>query len=236
MRILILVIAISPILYGQDSSRIVPHLAQPRSIFDTWIYIANDTDVLQAYTFTPYDRNGELLERISGEVDPFSVVVRKSTQVFDSPLAAWFMIEGSVNVSILYQSPFFETMRTFVHETQIKARRFRVYASDWDRVFDGLAAVNANQTPANLTVTHYTFTKEEIATRRWEQDQAIPAMGKAQIILGDPFGNGFQYQPNTYVELVSDQPLTIMALAGEMPMEQGSRMWTLDFSVLEQAQ
>lgn len=232
MKKILLILVLSMTLHAQEA-RVVPHLAQPRAVFDTWIYLANDADTLQTYTLTPYDRNGQILPRVSSELEPFTTTRLKSTQLFDSPLAAWFTVDGRINVSVAYQSPFYETMRAFVHETTERSTRFRVYASDWDRVFDGLAAVNANDQPAEVTVTHYNFQKEVLGTQRLSGDLAVPAMGKLQLVLGDPFGNGFQYEPNTYVELVSDQPLTVMALSGELPMQEGARMWILDFVALD---
>lgn len=95
------------------------------------------------------------------------------------------------------------------------ANRWRIFPGNWEATFDGVALVNLGSGPANVRVVQYDRMGAVLAESTAEASLASGA--KLLHLIGGPGLSGFNAVSDSYIEVVSDQPLLLTSLRGNLP-------------------
>jgi len=199
-------------------TRIVSHLTRPDGGFATRVQVFSDDVAETAISLTPFDEAGNegpatqltLANTETRELDVASLFP-------EMPDASHFTISGdeAVRVSVSYVAVAGEGSPAHVAEQVVAGNRFRIFAGNWTRVFDGIAVVNAGTAPATVQVTQRdSATGNAIRTRPAAR---LDPMAKGLYVIGGPGFGAFEDLPDTWFEVSSDQPIGLTALRGNLP-------------------
>jgi len=196
---------------GEPEPRMMTHVT-PNTDFLTDFVLINLDDAPVDYIFEPFAMDGTPLESVSGQIAPGVSLFRTTQQVFGARPVSHFKVLGpdGLQVTASYRaagggSP------AHVRERARSASAWRILPGDWDYVWDGFAAINLGDQPANITVRQYSGEGEligEVADFNTAQPN--------EKILGVFSAMGFVAQDDAYFLVTSNQPLNIMALRGQL--------------------
>ncbi|MDJ0840078.1 MAG: hypothetical protein QNK37_26435 [Acidobacteriota bacterium] len=183
------------------------HLTTQGGDFDSEILIRNTGDTQQQVTLQPYDETGTELDPVTVDLGA-GATSRVLAQEYFSPDAKSFGVAGcdSCPISVGYHAAVENASTAQVHETGRFENRFYVYPGEWDTLFDGAALINAGDGPAKIDAVQLDDDGNVLATVNLETDLA--SGGKHLTIFNNLFGNN----PNSIIELTSDQPMAVMIL------------------------
>lgn len=216
--------------WAMAQTRIIPHLTRPGGGFETTLILANQTTETAAYTLTPFDEDGNALTPVSGTLAASSTAAFPAAEIL--PNASHVLIVGdAIQGTASYQAVAGSGSPAQVPESTTQATSYRLYAGNWDTIFDGFAVVNLGDTANDVWVVQRGYDGTNIQSVKALSQLAPNAKGL--YIIGQPSGSEFEYDPNSYFEVYADQTLAITALRGNIP---GSTfLWTNEAEIDRQA-
>ena len=196
-----------------DPVRLVGHVTRERSGFTTKFIVSNRSDETQTYRILAYDTEGQAFPPFQATIGGgLTLTLEKEALLTEDPVSH-FVIQAPDSVSFVaaYQSTEAGSP-AHVREKSDFASSWRLYPGDWERVWDGLAIVNMDAQPANMTVELKDQGGNLRATFSPERLQGLAPMAKALIVLGD-----LEVRPNPgdYFTLTSDRLVAVTALRGD---------------------
>lgn len=192
-------------------TRIIPHVTRVDGGFESRIILANLGETEGNIKLVAFDEEGEPLAQISETVGPNETLYRGVEELFKVANVSHFTIEGDsfVSVSILYKSSKEGSGPAHVRETSESAYRWRIYLGDRAVTWDGLVVVNMSTHETPLSIFGYTSDGRE--TNHLSPFWPLKPMEKEVYFLSDLFESTPEY-----FEFLSADPITVMALRGEL--------------------
>jgi len=209
---------------AQDSLRLLPHVPPPRTLFDAWVYLGNQTANPQAFELLGFRTDGTQLPLASGELAPGEVRRLKSTDLFEDPAPSHFFVRGEIDATLEYRSPFSEQLSLFLPEQTLTGDQFRLYCQSWDDVFVGVVVVNLGNNPATMMLHQTHFSGEVQKTEILVEN--LPVLGKAVFTLGD-FLDEAASSLSCSLTLESDQPVMLQIFKGNVPVRDDGSLEVL---------
>jgi hypothetical protein len=200
--------------------RRIVHLTREGGGFTTHLILENFSSHQQTATLQPYDNDGNWFSSKTFQVPAGATMVLDPLEEFANGAISHFSIEPNslVVVTASYQAEQ-EGSPAFVTESCEASRRWRLFQSNWDLVFDGIAIVNAGKDPTAVRVDQIGANGQILQSH--EIASALPVNGKALLV----FDAVFTPQDNASYEIVSGQPVTLMGLAGTRPGSVVNALW-----------
>ena len=203
-------------LLAAAQTRIIPHVTRSGGGFATDLWVENLAVGQNTVTLTPYSQDGQQLEAITPTLDSLETRVMSSAQWFSGAEVSHVVIEGTdIRVTAAYRLASGNPSPAHVPETTNAAHRYRLFAGNWESVFDGIAVVNLGDGPADVRIAQKSLEGEE--TQVVLAAQALPMMAKALYVIGGPDGSSFEILEDVYYEVYSDQPIALTSLRGNQP-------------------
>ena len=197
-------------------TRMISHVTRPDGGFTTDLLIENLAVGQNTFTLTPYNEAGESQGAIRPTLDSLETVQMNSSEWFPGLDVSHVVIEGvDVRVTAAYRSASGNPSPAHVPESNTSAVRYRIFAGNWDVVFDGLAMVNLGAGATDIRIAQKTFDGEEQQVVL--AAEALPSMGKALFVLGGPAVDVFEPREDVYYEIYGDQPFALTSLRGNQP-------------------
>lgn len=203
------------------------HLTRADGGFESLLMLENISTERHTIILTAFEQDGTQVGTHTLALAAGEVLRTTPGEVFDSGPVSHLSFEAhqSIRVYAVYQAASGQSSPAHIPESKDSSRRWSVFAGNWDVVFDGLAMVNTGSEPASISVN-----------RRDDQGgliqsvaavEALAPTGKALFVLGAPDGSPFgamSAQSNRF-EVVSNQPLALIALRGTPPGAVISTLW-----------
>lgn len=209
--------------------RMVPHVTRAGGGFTTTITIENDGDHTSSVTLTPHDAGGFAFSAVSPDVPGRTVRSLSVTELYGQGVdVAYFTISGGspeIQVSVAYRAANGPGSPAHVRETAEQAKRWKVFAGDWNVVFDGFAVVNTGVAATDVWVRQMSFSGQIIDEKNVISMLAPNAKGL--YVIGSPQQGAaeFSWVSDTYFEVSATQDLAITALRGTPPGAPTGYLW-----------
>jgi len=207
-------------------TRMIPHVTRADGGFTTVLYLENATNTGQGYDLEAFDESGRSLARIDGALDPGETLAGDIETLFGAEAVSHLRVHhdgAAVAVSVVYAAAAGATSPAHVRASDRSARRWRLFAGDWDLVFDGVALVNLGDQPTAVRATQRDFNDRPLQTVTLPE--TIPPLGKALYVIGAPTGTDFTAGSIGYFEIETDQPTAITALRGTLTGSPVALLW-----------
>jgi len=211
---LFFMIAGAPTLTAQI--RIISHVTRDNGDFMSTVYLENLDVAPQNYSLVPYDVDGNSMQATTGTLGNLETARFSIATLFPGISGvSHFTVEGTdVRATIAYTAVEGEGSPAQVGETDTQAARYRVFAGNWARVFDGIAVVNTGVETTDVWVTQRDFNGGQIASKK---AMTLEPMAKGVYVIGGPDYDHFETIADSYFEVHGDNPLAITALRGSSP-------------------
>jgi len=203
-------------------SRIIAHVSKEAGGFIPGIIIANtDHATAHTITLTPYSNDGTAMESVTMEVQAGMTEYKTDVEIFGTDTVSHFAISGDdqIEVNITYQSTQAQSSPVHVPESDIQSSGWRIYAGNWDVVWDGLAIVNMGSGATDISIIQRTAAGDINASFNDFAD--VSPMQKVLKVLGD----NFTALEGGYFEVVANQPLAIVSLRGTYSWSDYQYLW-----------
>lgn len=201
---------------GMAQMRMIPHVTRANGGFTTDLIVENLAVGQNTPTLIGYGDDGSVLRTATPTLDSLETRTMTAAEWFAGTEVAHVVIQGQdVRVTAAYRSSSSTSSAAHVGETSIAAPRYRIYAGNWDVVFDGLALVNTGSAPASVRIAQKDAAGEELAVVLAAENLA--PMGKALFVLGGAGARNFEPYLGAYYEVYADQPLVITPIRGNFP-------------------
>jgi len=206
---------------AQAQTRIIPHLTRVGGGFETQIILENTSTTTQPYQFNTYDTQGNPVGISSGIMLASTTSSVAPETFFGSNDVSHFTIDASsgISVAVAYRAIDGPGSPAHVRESTLQASTWRIYAGDWNLIFDGFAVINTGTQPTDITVVQL-----DESARVIDQIQArasLDPMAKALFVLGD----AFDIMEDVYYEVRATQPIAITSLRGTPPSSDVGYLW-----------
>lgn len=194
--------------------RIISHVTSADGGFATTVIMENSAVDAREYRLQPYDNAGNALAVVSGEIGGQQTLTMDAGDLGDG--VSHFTIEANdILVTAAYVARGEGGSPAHVPESSAQATRFRLFAGNWNTVFDGFAVVNTGSEAADVWVAQRNAAGEIVQTVR--AAEALAANAKALYIIGQPSGSAFDLTAGNTFEVYAEQPLAITALRSNIP-------------------
>ena len=192
--------------------RMVPHLTRPDGNFLSRIIIVNPRQVPDRYSFAGYDEEGALVGEWSERVLSGVTLNLNATELFDDfpPVSHFIIAPTTLRITVVYQADVPGSGPAHVPETDVLSRKWRVFSGNPEVTWDGIAFVNRGQAPASVSVMR--FSPQGTASDPVVLHEELAAMAKGLYV----FGQDFLLETGTWFDVVSDQPLAVTTLRGDV--------------------
>ena len=199
---------------GMAQTRLIPHVTAPDGGFTSQITIANLTASHQEVRLTGYNSSGQWVETAMHPLEPFQSLTNNAFDTFDSSVSH-FEIDadeaGSVGVTIIYRRNRATSGTAHVNATCIQAHAWQILSGNPDLTWDGLAAVNMGDSPADFLVSQV-GTGGETTTGPVTIAERVPSKGKILYL----FSQDFTPQANVIYRVSANEPFALTALRGNL--------------------
>lgn len=183
------------------------HLTTQGGAFDTEIIIRNTSDSDKTIKLQPYDETGMELTAVDVNLGP-DTISRVLQQDYFPTNARSFSASGcdDCNFSTGYRAAQDNPSTAQVHQIQDFRDTFYFYPGEWEALFDGAAIVNAGDESADILATQYDSQGNVLTMQTLAASLAPDA--KHLVLFNDVLVDN----PDSIVELSSDQPMGVMIL------------------------
>lgn len=203
-----------------ESSAWIGHVTRVGHGFRTQILIHNDGKTAASATLQPYGMEGQPFPPVSVEVPLGGYVVRSTNELFGADPISHFGVDAPAEVTVTasYTSTRTTGVHAEVHAGLSGKMRWRFYAGDWTRVFDGLALLNAGHEAAQVYVRSLSGDGQVLG-----EADLLPVAPKSKTltVCADVLPN----IPGSLIEVVSDRPLQSVLLRGDL--ENAEALWVI---------
>lgn len=196
--------------FNQAATRLIPHVTSSTGGFTTRFTIANLGLGPRTYTLTAYDRSGTASMMVSGTIAAGKTLVRDRDSLFNQFPVSHLAVAGQdISVTASFRAMGTGTPAE-LHETVAASRHLRLLPGNTDLAWDGIAVVNLGETLSAVEVRQYDGEGALIDQVQPAALQQIAPNGKGLFV----FHHEFAPVPDSYFEMVSDQPMAVAALRG----------------------
>ena len=224
-RIGLLVPFLSLGISARAETRILSHVTNYDGLYATRIILENNTAEKAAFTLIPFDSTGTPLTEHQGELDAFTTMTYSVDELFEEPEdVTHFSIDGFIGVFGAYVIKDGPGSEAHVPASSLTASRYRMFAGNWNEVFDGFAAVNMGEETVDVWVTQKDANGNMLQTIKVIENLA--PMAKGLFVIGAPTGSPFTHVEGSYFEVYSEQLIAITALRGTAPGAPIGFLWT----------
>ncbi len=190
-------------------SRWIPHLTRLDGGFTTDLVLVNAAETAETLTLTAFGQRGNSYQPVTFTLQPGEA--RQVAPAELGPAPSHLTIEGSeaVRVSAVYRALTPQAASAHVRETSHIRHDFTLHPGDWDLVFDGMAAVNLGDLPAEIFAVMYDAAGRRIAVKRVEG--GLNPGAKLLAVFDELFE-----RPEGRIEIHSTEPLALVFLRGSL--------------------
>ena len=221
---LLLMLLLSATVMGQ--TRIISHVTRNGGGFETQVFIENRGIDESTYRLMPYTAAGERVTitedgieteyTLEGSLEGGTSTNLRALELNGNQETSHFLIEGEdIRVTAAYETVTGQGSPAHVRESDGDGTRYRLFAGDWERVFDGFAAVNMGSQATDVWVAQRDESGRITAVTR--AVAGLEPMAKGLYVIGDPNGSEFDLANGGIFEIYADQKLAITALRGDIP-------------------
>lgn len=192
------------------SGRMIPHITRADGNFASSVLIANPDDDEMAYSLAYYDELGTFLKQDDLTVGPNRTDTHSNETIIPATAAYLRILNNDrVKASIVYQAFGSQKSPAQVVETSDSAKRWRIYPGQHKLTYDAAAMVNVGTEAASITVLQ--INAEGMVTDEVVLDTFLSPGQKETLV----FSNLLTPSENQFYEILSTQPLSILALRGD---------------------
>lgn len=203
----------------QAQIRMIPHVTREGGGFATDFILENfgvDTGLI---VMKLYDVNGNLLNNGDMFMNAGSTLVKPSTD-FGTGISH-VVVEGDswVRLSAAYRATKTSNSPAHLSENPDQSKLWRIFGSNWQLTFDGMAVVNTGAAATQVKVTQ----KDASGTVLAEQVvlSNLGPMAKGLYVLAAPFTQ----REDGWFEITADQNISVTALRGSYPTDPVGYLW-----------
>ncbi|MCB1052206.1 MAG: hypothetical protein H6510_05215 [Acidobacteria bacterium] len=207
-------------------TRMVPHITASGGGFTTTVLVENTGELALPYQILARRSNGTSLSTRSGQLQPGELKIENAATWFGSE-AAYLEIQhdsSAVQVTVAYQAASGVTSPVHVRESNQQASRWRLFAGNWDEVFDGLALINRGNSATDVWVRQYDG--QDQLLQEMKIATALAPNAKQLAIVGAPGNQPYMARADAVYEVQADQPLAVTALRGTLLGAPINLLWT----------
>ena len=197
---------------GYSPDRWLFHITRVGAGFTSSIYLQNLSNQSRALTLQSFDIEGFPLELVHVDIEPGEIVRESAATFFDSSEVSHVRISGhqSVAASVGYRVASGPGLTAHLHETRNAGTGYLIYPVDRSLGFDGVAAVNLGDAPANVRVELVDLAGQVTGELDLTAQEAFPVNSKKLWVL-----SALTEDPDfAAMRLISDQPLGTVFLRG----------------------
>ena len=134
-------------------TRMIPHVTAPNGGFVTTIILQSHTNQASTCRIQPYALDGQSLSAIDTPLAPLERIALPSTEFFGNEPVSHFTVEAmDVTVTVAFEAASGRSSPAHVVEQATQQRNWRIFAGNWDVVFDGIAYVNTGTKSAAVSL------------------------------------------------------------------------------------
>jgi len=208
-------------------SRLIPHLTSSTGGFQSTLILENSSDLPQPYQLQGKTAAGALTISQAGTLQPGQTVWQNAASWLGAS-AAYLVIQPgtaeAIEISVAYQASSGVSSAAHLRSTSDYAPRWRLFAGNWDEVFDGVAVINMGSQVTQVTLHQLDGGDAELASLN-----LIPSLApgaKALAILGAPGNQPIGNRQDVVYEVRSAQPLALTALRGTLLGAPINLLWS----------
>ena len=196
-----------------EPQRWIAHVTPTDSVVATTILATNLGNLDSEIELIPYSEDGTRLLSVVLEIPAGQTLLELSPVIFPEREVSHFGICGSgkIVISAGYRINTEQGTTAHVAETTTVDSRYLLYAGEWDKVFEGVAAINLGSEPAVVEAVLEAASGEEIA--RITLSSGLLPMAKTTAVLDHEFGQA----RGEVMGIESTQPLLLLCLRGTVP-------------------
>ncbi|MCB1052939.1 MAG: hypothetical protein KDC71_20220 [Acidobacteria bacterium] len=200
-------------------TRIIPHVTRPGGGFETQFILENRGTATALNLLNIFNSSGQALGTFDMFILPGTHVLVNASEY--GPDVSHLTIDGDAEIFVtaVYRASKNENSPAHIPESRTQSTLWRIFASNWNLTFDGLAIVNTGTAKTNVQLVQKNEMGLVIAQTKII-DQLAP-MAKGLYVLAAPFtasdGSSF--------EIVADQPIAVTALRGSYPSDPVGYLW-----------
>jgi len=202
-------------LLAQTGRIVLPHFAADKANFESQITIENRSDRRQTFSIQHRRENGNFLslQNISLAAGERQFLELPNVDGIEPSHA---LIDGSAGLfaGITYTPTMNRDNPIFIQGITQFSKRWRIYPSNWNESFDGLAIVNPSCLSTIVRVRLYDKKGNFIE----EIQRGAPLEQSAKWVFSPE--NYFAYQPGIFLEIAGDQQLAVMSLKGNRDFQR----------------
>ncbi len=193
------------------SGRVIPHLTRRDGGFKTRLNLANLGAQAQSIVITGYDQQGLELRTHAVRVEAGQVQTTEAEDFFGEDEAAYAVVSGeAMDVAIVYEADRPNASPAHVSTAIGPAPVWRIYPGNPSVTWDGIAVVNVG--PENATIRAL---QKDLAGGVIDSGPIIDQLGPGAKTLY-VFSSQFEHRSDSYFEIMSDQPVYLTALRGDL--------------------
>jgi len=190
-------------------SRWIAHVTRFGGGYTTQFTFQNRTNSQESVVLAGFLADGTSAASVQVDVPAGTSVMRSHEELFGNTEISHFQIVGSsdVVVSAAYKIAQGEGASAHVHESSSIGESFWIYTGETEYIFDGMAAINLGNAPAQITATMWDSQGNLIDQVTIEE--ALPPFSKTLAVFGNLFPN-----QNGIIRIQSDQDMMPVFLRG----------------------
>lgn len=202
------------------------HVTRTEGGFQTQLILENTGARGGTIHLTAFNEDGSVLSSESVDMAAGQIHRVAPSGLFGTNAVSHISFEphDAVRVRATYEAIADLCSPAHVSASSLTARRWSLFAGNWNLVFDGLAMVNAGSGSASISVNQRddqgNLVQSVVATG------ALTPHAKALFVLGDHFQSASPTA--SWFEVVSNQPLSVVALRGTPPDASVGYLWQND--------
>jgi len=208
-------------------TRLIPHVTALNGGFDTEFQISNMSSGPVTIELIPYTNGGENLGEVAIAIPANSVLFQTKDELFGEGIEVSHIelnqAPSFVKVTTIYQFHSGQGSPVHLQENTLRGKAWRLFAGNWDLVFDGLALVNISEKETSITLRQFNAQGDLVQERTIVTD--FPPNYKTLYTIGAPGMSEFQAIPNGYFEIDSTQDIAVVSLRGTPSNATDRYLW-----------
>jgi len=196
--------------FGQ--TRMIPHVTPPGASFETNLVLTNESPYSQTIRFQPYHKSGAKLSVKTFTLSAGQRYEANAQDFFSSSDVSHFSLTAHelVEVTAVYRALVANASPAHVKECPVQASSWTLSPGNWDQTYDAIAVVNMGASAAKVEVVQRDA--NGYVTDRKTLDSALAPMSKTLSLISA----SFSHRDNASYEIVCSQPVSIIALRGNL--------------------
>ena len=199
----------APLCFAQTG--LMVHVTRQNSDFESKLIITNTSPLEQEIILFAYDERGNNVANILGTISQKGEFTFPFSDVFGTAPVSHFEVEAGeeIDITVTYRAKRNDSSPVHVGPTDQAWRSWKIFPGNWAQVWDGFAFFNRGLFPASVEVQQVGASGNVRASQTLD---FVSSKEKKLFVLS----NVFQPMENTHYLVRSDQPLSMLALRGDL--------------------